>query len=191
MKKKGELAFNCPSLTSWKELLCCSAHRSKPEKQHWAAMCWCSVEGHWSDADSAFFVSDLKDRLKMRRNLFTRKTQQVSVWGNAEQAQTAQGYHYSSLCFSSRQATLCWKYFRRASFLGSVMRIKCPISEQREVAVQFLRIKTTLGAFGGALWWNQLCFSTCCVCGVKGGRACYERVDVLWSLYSLNVLLDL
>ena len=37
---------------------------------------------------------------------------------NAEQAQNAQGHHYSSLCFSSRRATLSWKYLHRGSLLG-------------------------------------------------------------------------
>lgn len=31
-EKRGELAFNCPSLTSWKELFGCGARRNKPKE---------------------------------------------------------------------------------------------------------------------------------------------------------------
>lgn len=52
--KKDEFAFNCPSLTSWKELLCCGAHRNNPKEIISARyVSWSSVGADYLVADSA------------------------------------------------------------------------------------------------------------------------------------------
>ena len=52
----------------------------------------------------------------------------------------AQGCHYSSLRFPSRQATLSWRYFHRGSFLGSA------------------NVQQVSGGIGGTTWrWSPLC----------------------------------
>lgn len=150
-EKRGELAFNCPSLTSWKELLCCGARRNKPkETTKTLGVYWWFRRRKLFGRRRLFFVSI--SRIDWRRRCAGTCLQGKRKFrseGMRRREQHRKGIPLLILLFSFTSDIL--EVFMPGMFVhGPVLNPMCA-KWSRRGADQSQRIKSTHGAFGGAL----------------------------------------
>lgn len=129
-KKRGELAFNCVSLTSWKELLCCIAHRNKLKEITSPATCrGYSTKRNGVDAAFAFCYISWLDRRCAGTCLQGKRSKFQSKGMRSKLKLRRDTITHPPVCLHTKpRCPGCNLILPRITF-GFVMRIKCPINE--------------------------------------------------------------